>query len=119
VRTSGFLEADGAVSVEGRNLGGRPKRLARYVRELVRDDGRRVADYAQAGGCIHQLGIDHVFGIGDDTIRVLDEPPDLFPLVVRRGRNQRAPASRQVLLETGDAIAVDAPREHQDLVRHR
>ena len=27
------------------NPGGRPKGLARYVRELVGDDGRRIADF--------------------------------------------------------------------------
>lgn len=30
------------------NPGGRPKGLARYVRELVGDDGRRVADFMLA-----------------------------------------------------------------------
>jgi hypothetical protein len=36
-----------AAGVSG-NPGGRPKGLARYVRELVGDDGRRVADFMLA-----------------------------------------------------------------------
>jgi len=41
----GGVTGKGFVPGQSGNPGGRPKGLSRYVRELVGDDGRRIADY--------------------------------------------------------------------------